>query len=331
MFGLVVLLLALAAGCADETPGGPGNDAGSPACGSAAHTRTDAHAPESAVGDWGAPVPLGAPIRTPCPEDAIEISPDGGELYFFFTNGLIGELPPDEIFASGNGTYRAARGDGAGEFGVATFFDLGKGTDASLDGELSFTPDGSAVYFHSLRAANTGYRQDPPVDDFLDIYVAEIVDGEPGPARNLGPPVNSIYPDGEHALHPDGVTLYLTSSRPGGVGGNDIWTSVQSGSAWSEPVNLEGPVNSVGDDLQPCFTADGDTIYFTSDRDGALGPAIYRSARSGGTWGEAELVVRGIVGEPSITADGRTLYFVHVLSDAEGLFDADVWYAERVR
>ena len=30
-------------------------------------------------------------------------------------------------------------------------------------------------------------------------------------------------------------------------------------------------------------------------------------------------------GEPSLTAGGRSLYFVHVLTDAVGPFDADVW------
>ena len=35
-------------------------------------------------------------------------------------------------------------------------------------------------------------------------------------------------------------------------------------------------------------------------------------------------------GEPSLTADGRTLYFVHVLTDAVGPFDADVWLSERL-
>jgi Tol biopolymer transport system component len=39
--------------------------------------------------------------------------------------------------------------------------------------------------------------------------------------------------------------------------------------------------------------------------------------------------MRGIVGEPSLTADGHRLYFVHVLTDSAGIFDADVWVASR--
>jgi hypothetical protein len=47
----------------------------------------------------------------------------------------------------------------------------------------------------------------------------------------------------------------------------------------------------------------------------------YRAIRAGGPTG---------FGEPSLTADARYLYFVHVLSDAEGDFDADVWLSERL-
>jgi hypothetical protein len=36
----------------------------------------------------------------------------------------------------------------------------------------------------------------------------------------------------------------------------------------------------------------------------------------------------GIVGEPGLTADGSLLYFVHVLTDAGGIFDANVWVSQ---
>ncbi len=292
-----------------------------PSCEKTLQTRIDAHQPYVVVADWGKPVRLPAPINTLCPEDAIEISADGKTLYFFFSKDLLENQTPADMLAPPNGTYRAERREGPTEFDQPVFYDLGKGSNGSLDGELSFTPDGKQVYFHSLRAANTGYLADPPTDDFLDIYVADIVDGEPGPARNLGKPVNSIYPDG--------VTLYFTSSRPGGLGNNDIWRSTWDGTAWSAPMVLNAPLNSVGNELQPAFTADGQVMYFTSDRDASVGTAIYRSTLVDGTWSQPELVIRGIVGEASITGDGQYLYFVHVLTDAEGVFDADIWVVER--
>lgn len=301
----------------------------SPTCAKTAPTRVDAHQPAIMVADWGQPVRLPTPINTLCPEDALEISADGGTLYFFFSSDLLENQTPAEMLAPPNGTYRATRLGGPTEFGTPTFYDLGKGSDGSLDGELSFTPAGDRVYFHSLRAANTGYRANPPTDDYLDIYVADVVDGEPQAARNLGAPVNSVYPDGEHALHPDGVTLYFTSSRPGGLGNNDLWRSTWDGTAWSAPVPLGAPINTPANELQPAFTADGQVMYFTSDRDPSIGSAIYRSTFSGGAWSQPELVLRGIVGEASLTADGQTLYFVHVLTDVAGVFDADIWVVER--
>ncbi len=326
--GLLSILGCLS--CAEEKPYIPPIFVlPNPSCAKGPHTRVDAHTPETVAAEWGAPIRLGSPINTPCPEDAVEISRDGRFLYFYFTKDVFADLPPSEQFSPLNATYRAERTGEPWDFSEATLFDLGQGTDQSLDGELSFAPDGRLVYFHSLRTTNLGYQQDPPVDDILDVYEADIVDGSPGPGRNLGAPVNSIYPDGEHAIHPDGTTLYFSSTRPGGLGGSDIWMSSRQGAAWVEPANLGSPVNSAANDLQPAFTSDGGTVYFASDRDPLIGGAIYRSTRAGDAWSEPELVMKGIVGEPSITADGMYLYFVHVLTDTSGVFDADVWYCER--
>jgi hypothetical protein len=325
-----ILALAVLASLLSCDGKNPTESEQNPQCSKTGPTPADAHTPESVVADWSQPVRLGAPVNTPCPEDAIEISRDGNTLYFLFTHDVLEGLSAEEILQPVNATYRAPRTGEPDEFGDPVFWDLGKGIDASLDGEPSFSPDGSKVYFHSLRATNTGWQLDPPVEDYQDIYVADIDGGEPGAGTNLGLPVNSAYPDGEHALHPDGVTLYFSSTRPGGLGKNDIWISSQQGTVWSMPENAGAPVNSSEDDLQPAFTADGNTMYFASGRDLSLGMAIYRTNGSGSSWGEPELVMKGMVGEPSITADWNYLYFVHVLMDSAGvIFDADVWLSTR--
>ncbi|TVQ38594.1 MAG: hypothetical protein EA384_08595, partial [Spirochaetaceae bacterium] len=156
--------------------------------------------------EWGVPVKLAATVNTSCLEDAIEISACGQKLYFMYTEDLLSELGGAMLLFP-NGTYVAARTGGPAEFSHPTFYELGLGVDLSLDGKISFTPDESQVYFHSNRADNLGYGQGE--DDYLDIYVAPLIDGVPGVGRNLGPPVNSVYPDGEAGLHPDGVTLYF--------------------------------------------------------------------------------------------------------------------------
>lgn len=101
---------------------------------------------------------------------------------------------------------------------------------------------------------------------------------EPGAAVNLGEPVNSIYLDGEHALSPDGTQLFLTSDRPGGLGGQDIWISAKTGGNWSTPVNPDTPLNSESSEGQPGFAANKpNTIYFVHvliDNDGVFGSNI---------------------------------------------------------
>lgn len=283
--------------------------------------------PQVVANGWSAPVKLAAPLNTPCPEDAIEISRDGKTLYFYWSPTVNASF--DELLNGTTGTYRAERvGADLGAFADPRFFDLRKGAGGAVDGEPSFTPAGDFVYFHSTRAANTGYQQSPAVDDPMDIYVAPVTNGEPGPAQNLGAPVNSTALDGEHALSPDGTRLYLTSTRPGGSGGADLWVSTRSGSAWSEPVNLGAPINTAGGELQPAFAADDpSTMYFVSDRDGPA--AIYRSTHDGTSWSAPELVITGYVGEPSLVADGSVMYFVHVSVDEEGVFGSDVWYVTR--
>ena len=333
---MLLVSLLLAAGCAgserlQEPPAVLGIRHGEsrPPC---AYTRDSGRVPyampQVVASDWGAPVKLGEPICTDCPEDAVEISRDGATLYFYWSPTVGGG--PYELLHGTPGTYAAGRvGADPGSFGAPTFFELRRGaSDGACDGELSFTTTGDEVYFHSTRAENTGYQQSPPVDDFLDIYVAAIESGVPRVARNVGSPVNSVYLDGEHGLDPSGRRLYLTSTRPDGQGGSDLWIATRESSGWSSPVNPGAPLNSPASELQPAFAAgDSTTLYFVSDRDGPA--SIYRSRRSGSAGSAPEMVITGYVGEPSLTADGRQLYFVHVLVDGQGVFGSDIWYVER--
>jgi Tol biopolymer transport system component len=328
-----IMLLSSCSDNDDSHSSASNHGATRPDCGKLPHTRVSARFPEVMVSDWGTPVKLSSAINTYCPEDAIEISADGSSLYFMYTEDLLSLLGADMLELP-NGTYVAERTGGPGDFSNPLFYDLGLGTRISLDGEPSFNSDASKVYFHSNRAANTGYAQG--FDDFLDIYVADVRNGVPGVARNLGAPVNSVHADGEHTLHPDGVTLYFSSHRPGpglfagGPGMGNIWRSTLESGQWSEPEILDTTTinRPFSEQKQPTFSADGMTMYFVSDHF-PEGAAIYRSTiDTDGNFSTPELVIRGLVGEPSLTADGRYLYFVHVLADSDGGFDSDIWYVE---
>ncbi|MFO0276492.1 MAG: hypothetical protein ACK533_04335 [Planctomycetota bacterium] len=149
------------------------------------------------------------------------------------------------------------------------------------------------------------------------------------PAQGAGfePPVlqtvlNSTSFEGDPHLSLDGLTLWFTSSRPGGLGGTDIYSATRPylGGPWNAPV-LETALNSAQTDGAP-FVVLGDLeIYFVSSRTGSIpngatpSSDIWRATRSapGQPWGTptnvAELNSSGTESLFSMTLDGTECYF----------------------
>ena len=99
---------------------------------------------------------------------------------------------------------------------------------------------------------------------------------------NLGPVVNSPFDDNRPAISKDGRSLYITSDRPGGSGGLDIWVSQRAtvDDPWGPPQDLGPTVNSSSNDVAPTLSPDGHRMYFHSFRPGGCGIAdIYVSWR----------------------------------------------------
>src|SRR2546426_11812889 len=102
-----------------------------------------------------------------------------------------------------------------------------------------------------------------------------------GTPANLGPVVNSPYNDQHPAISKDGLSLYISSDRPGGLGGIDIWVSQRASvdDPWGPPEDLGPNINSAGNDLAPTFTPDGHQIYYHSAGRGGCGLADLFVAR----------------------------------------------------
>jgi WD40-like Beta Propeller Repeat len=90
---------------------------------------------------------------------------------------------------------------------------------------------------------------------------------------NVGPPLNTLYNDNYAVLSKDGLTLYFTSDRPGGLGVDDLWFSTRESvdSPWREPVNMGQPINTAFADSLPFLSSNEHVLYFQSTRPGGCG------------------------------------------------------------
>lgn len=99
------------------------------------------------------------------------------------------------------------------------------------------------------------------------------------------PELNTASNDGCPILSPDGLSLYMASNRPGGLGGQDIWVAhrktVKSG--WGAPVNLGAPVNSAADDFCPDPVL-GRGLFFVSKRTEPNGDIYFTRKNRRGEW-----------------------------------------------
>lgn len=90
---------------------------------------------------------------------------------------------------------------------------------------------------------------------------------------NLGPAVNSAFNDQQPSISKDGLSLYFTSNRPGGLGGFDMRVSQRAivDDPWGAPVNLGPTLNTASNEGNPAFSRDEHLMFFQSDRPGGLG------------------------------------------------------------
>ena len=95
---------------------------------------------------------------------------------------------------------------------------------------------------------------------------------------------------------------------------------------WQTPENVAA-VNTVADERWLYVTQDGKGLWFTGTYLGS--PAICRSVKVNGAWGEPELIISQFAGEPSVDGDGN-IYFVHHFYTADSrMIEADIYTAQR--
>ncbi len=114
-----------------------------------------------------------------------------------------------------------------------------------------------------------------------DLYIARPAEavsaGESAPEWGVESfeTVNSPFDDREPCFASNGLGMVLSSDRPGGAGGFDLWRSVQRDGAWLPAESIPG-VGSEADERSPLSSRDGFTLYYSSNQDGESGN-LYRA------------------------------------------------------
>lgn len=122
----------------------------------------------------------------------------------------------------------------------------------------SFSANSEVVYFSSNRPGGYGG---------YDIYKAYRKSAtEWSEPINLGPEINTSDDEITPYAHPDNKTLFFSSNGRNSIGGFDVFSSVQTGARWSEPVSLGIPINSSADDLFYVESGNRKHAYLSSDR-----------------------------------------------------------------
>jgi hypothetical protein len=231
-------------------------------------------------------------------------------LSFFFTAILAtsgSPFPPSARYetvsaASGHSTFSSPQNMGAG---INT---------ADMDQLPVAAANGLSLYFASNRTGGQGAQ---------DIYVAQraTVSSAWGVPQNLGITVNTSANDTPSSLSPDGRELFIQSTRPGGIGGVDIYVTTRSDTSndfgWTTPVNIGPVVNTTALDGFGNYFVDPvtgvGTLFFNSDRAGGLGGNDISIRNTDGSFNAPSLVSElnssGTEERSTISSDGLEFFF----------------------
>lgn len=202
---------------------------------------------------------------------------------------------------------------------------LGEGiiSTGDFDSHPAFTLDGKTLYF--VRST--------PNFNLWTIVESRFEKGQWRTPETVA--FSGQYSDADPFITSDGSRLLFISNRP--VAGKstrdlDIWAVEKTTAGWSEPQNINAPINSAGSEWFPTIAANG-TMYFGSDRQGGKGRTdIYRSRYVNGKYAEAENLGDAINTqfnefEPLISSDESFMIFMAGgRPDGHGGFDLYISY-----
>ncbi len=209
--------------------------------------------------DWGPPVNLGPTVNSSRGDWGPNLSDDG--LTFFFASDRPGGYGSLDIWVTTRATTDAD---------WSAPVNLGATVNSSAE-EIcpAISADGLQLYFsewYDFRPGGYGGSD-------LWVTTRDTASVPWGTPVNLGLVVNSSAHDDGPFITADGLALFFSSDRTTGYGKIDIFVARRATTAndWGTPVNLGPTVNSSNNENIPRISADGSTLYFSSNCPGGVG------------------------------------------------------------
>lgn len=176
--------------------------------------------------------------------------------------------------------------------------------------------DESMLIFTSRRKGSTGKKFTEDGKFYEDIYICEKQqDGLWSKPKNMGGTINTSDHEATIGLAADGQTL-LIYKYDNSEGFGDIFVSKLIGERWTLPERLGSNVNTKAWEPHASISANGQMLFFTSNREGGYGGTDIYFARilPTGEWALAQNcgpVINTPYNEdaPYFHPDGKTLYF----------------------
>ncbi len=205
------------------------------------------------AGKWSRAVHLGYPLNTVQYNAVYWISPDNNKILIrgSFINGAYNGKGLSMCTLNKNGNW-----DEPNAIQIKNYYKYDRGRQSGAN----MGHDGQTLLL---------YMSPEQGSDANDLFVCFLTkDGSWTEPKSLGKKIN--LPESNEMtpyLAPDGVTMYFSSNREGGLGSNDIWMTKRLDNTWqkwSDPVNLGGPINTENWDAFFTLDAGGEYAYLTT-------------------------------------------------------------------
>ncbi len=196
----------------------------------------------------------GYPLNNALPNSMVTITPDPNAFYVlnqFERNGNM-----DRGFSLARRTQDSIGWSFPKPVEITDYYTI------TSDVSLTMSFDGKTLILSAIRSDSRD----------MDLYVCfREAENKWGAPQHLGNVINSDQRETTPFLSEDNETLFFSSARSGGAGGNDLYTSRRlddTWKKWSSPALLFEPMNSKYDDSQPYFNMTSGFLYFISKREG---------------------------------------------------------------